>query len=108
VIGREVCAFEHRRDLELAWSHLVVPGLGRNAKFEQLPLGVHHEAQHPLGHGTEVMVVELLTLGRLRAEQSTAGVDEIRACEEEVPVDKEVLLFRSAERHHLLELLVAE
>src|SRR3978361_665180 len=61
------------RALELAGRDVVVPGLGRDAELEQLALGVHHEAEHPLGDGAEVVVVELLALGGLGAEQGAAG-----------------------------------
>src|SRR6201991_3750249 len=68
MIGCEVGALEHRRDLELSRSHLVVPSLCRDAQLEQLTLSVHHETQHPLRHRAEVVVVELLSLGWLGAE----------------------------------------
>ncbi len=87
---------------------LVVAGLGGDAELEELTLGVHHEAQHALGDRAEVVVVELLALGRLRAEQRAAGVDEIGTGQEEVPVDEEVLLLGAAERDHLVEVLVPE
>ena len=99
VVGGHVGALEHRRDLELAGRDLVVPGLGRDAELEQLALAVHHEAEHALGDGTEVVVVELLALGRLGAEQRAAGVEQVGTGEEEVPVDQEVLLLGAAERH---------
>ena len=77
VVGGDVGALEHRRDLELPGRDLVVPGLGRDAELEQLALGVHHEAEHPLGDGPEVVVVELLALGRLGAEQGASRVDQV-------------------------------
>ncbi len=103
MVGGDVGPLEHRRDLELAGRDLVVAGLGRDAELEQLTLGVHHEAQHPVGDGAEVVVVELLALGRLGAEQRAARVDQVGAREEEVPVDQEVLLLGTAERHDVVE-----
>ena len=73
VVGGHVGPLEHRGQLELARGHLVVPGLGRDAELEQLALGVQHEGEDPLGDGAEVVVVELLALGRLGAEQRAAG-----------------------------------
>ena len=108
MVGGDVGPLEHRRDLELAGGDLVVPGLGRDAELEQLALGVHHEAEHPLRDGAEVVVVELLALRRLGAEQRAAGVDQVGAGQEEVPVDQEVLLLGAAERHDVVEVLVAE
>ena len=77
MIGGDVAALEHRRDLELPWGNLVVARLGGDAELEQLTLGVHHEAQHPLGHRSEVVVVELLALRRLRAEQRATRIDQV-------------------------------
>ena len=108
VVGGDVGLLEHRGDLELGRGDLVVPGLGRDAELEQLTLGVHHERQDAVGHRTEIVVVELLALGRLGAEQRTTSVDQVRAQQEEVPVDQEVLLLGPAERHDLLEVLVTE
>ena len=39
VVGGHVGPLEHRGQLELARGHLVVPGLGRDAQLEELPLG---------------------------------------------------------------------
>ncbi len=64
VVGGHVGPLEHGGQLELARGHLVVAGLGRDSQLEQLPLGVEHEGQDPLGDGAEVVVVELLALGR--------------------------------------------
>ena len=52
-------------------------GLGRDAELEELALAVHHVGQHPLGDGAEVVVVELLALGGLGAEQRAAGVEQV-------------------------------
>ena len=105
MVGSDVGPLEHRSDLELAGGDLVVPGLGRDAEFEQLTLGVHHEAEDTLGDGAEVVVVELLAFGRLGAEQGAARVDQVRPRQEEVPVDQEVLLLGAAERHDVVEVL---
>ena len=98
MVGGEVGALEHRRDLELAGRDLVVPGLDRDAELEQLALGVQHEGEHALGDGAEVVVLELLALGRLGAEQRAAGVEQVGPGEEEVPVDQEVLLLGAGSR----------
>ena len=108
VIRGDVAALEHRGDLELTRRDLVVAGLGGDAELEQLTLGVHHEAQHSLGHRTEVVVVELLALRRFRAEQGATRIDQVGAGQEEVTVDQEVLLLRPAERDDLLHAVVAE
>gem|GEM_PF-6284611 len=89
MVGGDVGPLEHRRDLELARRYLIVPGLGGNTELEQLTLGVHHEAEHPLGHRSEVMIVEFLPLGRAATKERTAGVDQVGSREEEVPIDQD-------------------
>src|SRR5207249_3385639 len=56
----------------------------------------------------EVLVLQLLALGRAGAEQRATRVDQVRAREEEVLVDQEVLLLRANGREDLLGVLVAE
>ena len=96
VVGGLIGALEHRRDLELPGRDLVVAGLGGDAELEELALGVHHEAEHALRDGAEVVVVELLALGGLGAEEGAAGVDQVGAGQVEVAVDQEVLLLGAA------------
>ena len=64
VVGGEVGVLEDRGDLVLARRHLVVAGLDRDAEAVQLALGVGHERQHARGDRAEVVVLELLALGR--------------------------------------------
>ncbi len=73
MIGRQVGVFIDRRDFELAGRDFVVPRLDRHAQLEQLVLGLEHEGQHPLGNRAEIVILELLPLRRLRAEQRAAG-----------------------------------
>ena len=108
VVGGDVGPLEHRRDLELAGGDFLMPGLRRNAELEQLPLAIHHEAEHALRDGAEVVVVEFLALRRLGAEQRAAGAHQVGAGQEEVPVDQEVLLLRAGERDDVVDLLVPE
>ena len=56
-------------------------------------LDLHHEREHALGDRAEVVVVELLALRRLRAEQRAAGRDQVGPLEVEALVDQEVLLL---------------
>ena len=108
VVGGLVGPLEHRRQLELAGRDLLVAGLGRDAELEQLALAIHHVAEHPLGDRAEVVVVELLALRRLGAEQRPSGVEQVGPGQEEVPVDQEVLLLGAAERHDVVGIRVAE
>ena len=47
---------------------------------QQLAVEVHHEGEDPLADGAEVLVLELLALGRRRAEERAAGEDRSGRC----------------------------
>ena len=87
---------------------LVVAGLDRHAELGQLLLGLEHAREHALGDRPEVVVVELLALRRLGAEQRAAGGHEVRALEVVLLVDQEVLLLGADRREHVRHGRVAE
>ena len=60
------------------------------------------------GIDAEVVVLELLALGRLGAEERAAGVQQVGPRVEEVLVDQEVLLLGAGVRDDHRGLLVAE
>ena len=101
VVGGEVGVLEDRRDLVLARGDLVVPRLDRHAELEQLELGLDHAGQDALGDGAEVLVLQLLALGRLGAEEGAAGVDQVGPGVVEVLVDQEVFLLGADGGEHL-------
>jgi hypothetical protein len=94
----DVGVLEDRRDLVLARRHFVVAGLDRDADLEELGFAFHHAGEDAIGDRAEVLVLELLALGRLGAEQGTAGVDQVGACVIEVGVDQEIFLLGAAGR----------
>ena len=108
VIGGHVGGLIHRRDLELTRSHLIVAGLGRHAEPIELLLDVLHEHLDPLRNRTEVVVVELLPLGRRCAEQAAAGQLQVGAQRHEGVVHQEVLLLSTTAGVDRCHLLVAE
>ena len=93
VVGADVGVLEDRRDLVLGRGDLVVAGLDRDAELGQLALGVEHVGEHALGDRAEVVIVELVALGRLGAEQGAAGGDQVGPLEVVLLVDQEVLLL---------------
>ena len=93
VVGRDVGVLERDGDLVLRGGDLVVAGLDRHAELVELGLGLEHAGQNPLGDGAEVMVLHLLPLGGLGAEERAAGVDQVGPGEIEVLVDQEVFLL---------------
>ena len=82
----------------LARRDLVVARLHRDADLVELGLQLVHEGEHAIGDRAEVLVLHLLALRGLGAEERPARVDQIRAREVEVPVDQEVLLLGPAGR----------
>ena len=108
VVGGHVRGLEIGGDLELAGSHLVVAGLGWDAEPVELVLHVLHEHLHPLRDGPEVVVVELLTLGRRSAEEGATGQQQIGPQGVVAGIDQEVLLLGAAAGVHRGDLLFAE
>ena len=108
MVGADVGVLEDRRDLVLVGRDLVVAGLDRHAELLQLALGVEHAGEDPLGDRAEVVVVELVALGRLGAEQRAAGGDQVGPLEVVLLVDQEVLLLGADGREHARGVAVAE
>ncbi len=80
--------------------HFVVARLDRHAHLVELGLDFRHVVEHALGDGAEVLILELLALGRARPEQRAAGVDEVGPVVIEVAVDQEILLLGAAGGGH--------
>ena len=93
VVGGDVGVFKRDGQLVLGRRDLVMPRLDRNAELVKLGLGLEHAGEHPLGDGAEVMVFQLLPLGRLGPEERAAGIDQVGPGEVEVLVDQEILLL---------------
>ncbi len=74
----------------------------------ELALQIEHERQHAVGDGSEIVIVELLALGRLGSEQGPPGIEQIGPREEEVAVDQEVLLLGAGGRRNQRPVGVAE
>jgi hypothetical protein len=74
--------------------HFVVPGLHRHAQAIELPLGFGHEGEHPRRDGAEVVVLQLLPFGRLRAEERALAGQQVGPLIEELTVHQEVFLLR--------------
>ena len=58
----------NRRQLVLRGGDLVMLGLGQNAQLPQLVVQLVHKGRNAGLDGAEIMIVQLLPLGRLRAE----------------------------------------
>ena len=82
-----------RSDLVLAGGDLSVSGGGLDAELPHLDLSVVDVINHLDRKIGEVLIVELLTLGRGAAEKGTAGQLEIGSLVVVVTVDEEELLL---------------
>ena len=108
VVDADVRVLEDRRDLVLGRRDLVVAGLDRHAELGQLLLALEHVGQHALGDRAEVVVVELVALRRLGAEQRAARRHQVGALEVVLLVDQEVLLLGADGREDLLGALAEQ
>ena len=79
--------------LMLAGGDLVVLGLGGHAQLPQLLVQVLHELGNDGAEGAEVVLLQLLALGRGRAEQCAAGQHQVKALVVVLFLDEEVLLL---------------
>ena len=93
MIGCDIGVLKGHRDLVLRGRNFVVACFHWHAELIQLGFGLEHARQDSLRNGAEVMVFQLLSLGRFGAEQSPSRVDQVRSREVKVLVDQEVLLF---------------
>ena len=82
--------------------------LRRNPELPELVIQLLHEVVHGGTDGTEVVILELLPLRRLRPEERAPAVDEILALAPERLVDKEVFLLRAYTGADTFNLIIAE
>ena len=93
VIRRDIRRCINRSELMLRRSYFVVFCLSKDAELPELIIQIFHKGGDPRFDHTEIMVVELLALGRLRAEQCAAGVLEVRALLVQFGGDQEIFLL---------------
>ena len=108
VVRGDVRRGKNRRKLVLAGSDLVVLGLGIDAELPELLVQLFHEGLDAGLDRAEIMVVQLLALGRGSTEERAAGINQVPALQIHVAVNEEILLLGSGVRHHPLDIRVAE
>ena len=108
MIGGNIDHAVDGRKLMLRGSHLVMLGLGRHAQLPQFAVELMHKGRHTgLDHAV-IMIVQLLTLGRLRAVKGAAGIQDIAALGQHIGVDQEILLLRADAGTHGMHIVMAE
>ena len=108
LVGGDVGGGENGRQLVLGGSHFVVLRLGQNAQLPKLLIQIGHVGRHPRLDGAEIVVVQLLPLGRLGSEESPAGVDEVVTLIVHLFINEEILLLRAHGGQHAPDAFVAE
>ena len=108
LVNGDVAGAENRRHFMLPRRDLVVLGGGGDAHFPQLHIQIRHKRADALTDDTEVLILQLLSLGRGCAEQGTAGVNQISAFEVFIAIDNEIFLLRADGRCDLFHIVLAE
>ena len=108
VVGCDVGGGEHRRHLVLSGRNLVVLGLGKDAELPQLLIQLLHECGNARTDRAEVVVLHLLSLGRLCAEQGAAGENQVLTLRIVLFVNEEVLLLRADRCSHAANILAEQ
>ena len=97
-----------RRVLMLGRCHLIVLRFGEDTQLPQLHVQFVHERGDSGLNGTVIVVVQLLTLGRLCTEQRPAAQPQIFPAAIVLLVDQEVFLLRAYLGDHALGFRIAE
>ena len=108
LIHRDIAGAVNRRALMLRGSDLVVLRCGGDAHLPQLRIQIRHELTDAFADDAEVLILQLLSLGRGRAEERPSGIDQVAALEVALPVHYEVFLFRADGEQNPLRLLIPE
>ncbi len=93
VIRRQIAVFKQGSQFKLARRHLVMPRFYRHAELDQFIFTVCHEREHAFGNDPEILIFQLLPLGRSRAKQSAAASDQIGTSQIKMLVDEEIFLL---------------
>ena len=94
--------------LMLAGSALVVLGLGQNAQSPQLLIQFLHEAGNTGTDGAEIMVIQLLTLGRQSTKQGPSGEAQVFPLGIQILGQQEIFLLSTHLADHAFGLRITE
>ena len=108
VVVGQVDVLEDRCQFELVGRHFVVTGLDGDAQFVAFDLQLLHEGCDTRRDGAEIVVFELLVLGRGVSHQRTARQTEVGAGIVKGQVDEEVFLFPAEVGVYAVDVLVEQ
>ena len=96
------------RGLVLSGGHLVVLGFGEDAQLPKLLVQLLHIGGDPGLDGAEIVVLQLLALGRLGAKEGPAREDQILPLIIHILVNQEIFLLRTYLADDLLYICVTK
>ena len=108
VVRGDVPLGEDRGKLVLCGGGFVVLRFGEDPELPELLVQILHKGRNTRLNHAEVVILQLLTLGRLRAEQRPSRVFQILALIKELLVDQEIFLLRADRRIDVRDVLIAE
>ena len=108
VVAADVRVAEYRRELVLRRRDFVVLRLRHYAELPELLVELCHELRDARPYRAEVMVVELLSLRRLRSEERAPRVAQVLALFVELFIYEEIFLLRADGRRDVRRGVVAE
>ena len=94
MVHRKIADLIERGDLVLAGRGLVVPGAHGHAELVELVLHFHHVGEHALRDDAEILVAELLPLGRTRAKERAPRHLQVGTGKIVIVVDAEIFLLQ--------------
>ena len=98
VVRRGICAGEHGRKLILARRYLLMLRFCKHAKLPQLPVKLRHKRLYPCVQRAEVVIVQLLALGRFGAEKRPSAQHKVASFCPKLLINKKVFLLRADRR----------
>ena len=87
VINSDIGIFEGRGKFVLARRHFIVPRFDWDSKFKQTLFAFGHICQNRFRNCTKVVIFQLLTLGRLSADESSPADNKIEPLQKEITVN---------------------
>ena len=108
VIHSDICHSVDRRHLMLAGRNFIVLRRGCNAKLPEFLVQIGHIGSDPFTDRSEVLIIQFLSFWCRSAKKSASGINQISSFQIFLPVNQEVLLFRSDIRDYSLRILVSK